>query len=190
LPLITCVGGVASALGLLGLVALDVRWWLVVPSAAALIGAYTAMALGIWHKTGFVFLGLGCFIWGVMALVIWRLASRSGRSGCHLGPALFLIVWLAIELLAYYTISPFPAVRRVMGIVVVLTILTGQLAAQTITSRSRRRLLCFVVPIGVGLGFGYAALDWWEARVRQLAAMEAAERIHRYDPQHRAILFT
>jgi hypothetical protein len=190
IPLTTCVGGVASALGLLALVALEVRCWLVLPSVAVVIGAYVGMALGIWHKPEPVFLGLGCFVWSVMALVIWRLIRRSNQTDWLLGPAFFLVVWLAIELVAYYTISPFPAVRRVMGIVVVLTILTGRLTAGTIMARSRRWLIWLVVAIGVALGSGFAALDWWEARVRQLAAIEAGERIHRYDPEHRPIWFT
>jgi hypothetical protein len=133
---------------------------------------------------------MGSFVWSVMAAVTWRLLRPLSNSGRRLGGEYFLLAWLVIELLAYYTISPFPAVRRVMGIVVVLTLLSGRLTAQSIMAPLRRWLVWLVVIIGVVLGCGYAGLDWWEARVRQLAVMEAAELIHRYDPEHKTVWFT
>src|SRR5262249_42590502 len=94
-------------------------------------------------------------------------------------PAFFLAGWLAIEILSYFSLSPFPAARRTMAIVVIMTLLAGRLAARY--ASSRRGLVTLAAAISVVVGSAFAALDWWEAKVRQQAAYEALAKIRSYD---------
>jgi hypothetical protein len=87
---------------------------------------------------------------------------------------LFLALWLLLEVAAYFPLTPFPAVRRVLGPLVVLTLLAGRLAARTCRTPGRRRLLWATAAAGAALGLGFFGLDWWEARVQQVAAERAA----------------
>jgi hypothetical protein len=85
----------------------------------------------------------------------------------------FLLLWLGVEVAAYFPLTPFGAVRRVLGIVIVATLLTGRVLARTFLSADDRRNVHVILAGGVLLGFAYAALDYWGAKVQQLAADEA-----------------
>jgi hypothetical protein len=95
--------------------------------------------------------------------------ARPGRS-----ETLFLLLWLGLEVLGYFALSPFPAVRRVLGIVVVLTLLAGRLAARTCATPSRRRAVWAIAAGGALLGLAFQGLDWREAQARQAGAEAAA----------------
>jgi hypothetical protein len=86
----------------------------------------------------------------------------------------FLICWLMLEVVGYLFLTPFPAVRRVLGVAVVLTVIVARLAARTCRTPERRRVLHALGAGGVLLGLAYYGLDWQGARVQQLAAESAA----------------
>src|SRR5262249_37123165 len=64
---------------------------------------------------------------GIIARCLLRPGGREDR-----GETVFLLGWLALEVAAYFPLTPFPAVRRVLGIVVVLTLLVGRYAARNL----------------------------------------------------------
>src|SRR5262249_35282953 len=145
LPLPSILGGVASGVGLLALVALGARRRLVVSGAAAVVLALIVLAcVGAtwtveldWPTSlgGSALLysqpiTLARVIWGLVGILpivacgrlAWRCWDRTvdGR---------FLTLWLGLEVAGYFMLSPFPAVRRVLGIVVVSTLLLARVSS-------------------------------------------------------------
>ncbi len=99
--------------------------------------------------------------------------------------AWFLVLWFALELAGYVAISPFPAVRRIMGTTIAATSLIGCLAHQSRLEGWRRIVLHGLVVVTVLLGFGFFTVDYLEARAEKQAAHAAAELIQREHPQAR-----
>jgi hypothetical protein len=120
----------------------------------------------------------------VVGLVVRRLLrSERARAGAWSGdhaPArytLFLVLWLGLEVLGYVALTPFTAVRRVLGVGLVLALLVGRLGARRARLLRRRGLVQGLAACGVALGLGYWALDWRGAWVQQHAAETAAQYV-------------
>jgi hypothetical protein len=195
LPLLSCIGGVAPGVFLLALTALGAKRWLVIFTTVGLVLAYGSIglgelptAIGDWPTS--VFAVIGGLTWTMIAAIAVRLMKDEGgrmkderdvASGMiQRWPSFFLVAWLAIEIGSYFVLSPFPAVRRTMAIVVIMTLLAGRLVARQ--ASARRGLVVLAATVSVVMGSAFATLDWWEARVRQQAAYEAAATIRSYDP--------
>ena len=187
------LGGLAPFLFVLGLAALGARRrWLIAATAAvaagfALIVLYDAHFSGEVRPSPRLFGDIVTPQWSfpasevvfeafavggaaVVVLAVRRLwADRTGRR-----ETLFLALWLALEALAYYPLTPFPATRRVLGALVVLTLLIGRLAARTWAAPQRRRAVWVWVGCGVALGLAFFALDAWEAYAEQWGTEQAA----------------
>jgi hypothetical protein len=199
LPLLGILGTGAPVLTLLGLAALRARPWVLVLGGAVALLAYAATAClgGMLHVEEIrlfpvhklpaklpleiiTFGLLGALGVGVLAAVGLRLglppAARFARAwrGRMYRDRWFLVLWLGLELAGYFTLTPFPAVRRVLGIVVVATLLAGRLASRTCRSRARARLVYGLAAFSAVLGLGFAALDWWEGRAEKTLAESAA----------------
>jgi hypothetical protein len=119
-------------------------------------------------------------------VVVWRLApsvAALARWGGSLSPprptrvTAFLLGWLAVELVGYMALTPFPAVRRVLGIVVVLALLAGRLAALTCRSPGARRIVIGIAAYSAVLGLLVQGVDLLEARAEEGAVEEAARQI-------------
>jgi hypothetical protein len=205
LPLVGILGGIGAPAALLGLAALRVRGWVLGVGGSVVLLAFALVALAGVQFTAsgdvsgtpitpngkpvefplelVVFLLLGLAVGGIAIAVAWRLGwvadwsvpPRSLRWRCR--TRCFLLSWLALEVAAYFLLTPFPAVRRVLGIVVLGTLLAGYLAARTCRSPARRGLVAGVAAFGVVLGLGFAALDLREAWSQQAAAEGAAALI-------------
>jgi hypothetical protein len=202
-PLLGILGTVAPPLALLGLAALRTPRWAVGLAGGLTLGGYAAVAVfGIgWHLEWqqsalprlfppgaasdltldiLIFGEMGLLAVGVVAIAVvalcrlpsfhlpWTLLWRRYRA------RLFLLLWLGLELAGYFAMTPFPAVRRVMGVLIVATLLVGMLAARSCRSREGRRLVVAVVGFSAALGLGFAALDWWEAWTEKAMAEAAA----------------
>jgi len=130
-------------------------------------------------------LGLG--FWGSVVTIAWqrcgswREASRRLAARCGRAETRFLVLWLGIEVLGYFALSPYPAVRRVLGIVVAATALIGHAASVTCRGRARRLLLRGVVMGGIVLGLAYYVVDLVEATTEKAAAEEAARYVRSRD---------
>jgi hypothetical protein len=89
----------------------------------------------------------------------------------------FLVLWLGLEVAGYFALTPFPAVRRVMGIIVVATLLTGRLASRTCPTPAGRALLRGVAGAGIALGLVFLGVDILDAYAEKHAAEEAVRLI-------------
>lgn len=187
------LGGSIPILALMALTVLRVRRWLLVSAALFVFLPYLLLicadGVGLGAKASNVAAALfavsgGGVLLGVGA-VAWRLRREEGqmKSGVLAKTTdEFLILWLALEIVGYVAISPFPAVRRVMGVTVVATLLLGRLAERTQLEPWRQRLLRGLVAVTALLGFGFVAVDYLEAWAEQQAAYEAARLIREEHP--------
>jgi hypothetical protein len=89
-------------------------------------------------------------------------------------PAVFLSTWLALEVAGYVALTPFPAVRRLMGVVVVGTLILGCLAARTGRRHFGQAVVWGIVGYGSILGYAFTLLDWRDAQTEQEAVERAA----------------
>jgi F0F1-type ATP synthase membrane subunit c/vacuolar-type H+-ATPase subunit K len=104
--------------------------------------------------------------------------------------AWFLIGWLAIELGAYFILSPFAAARRMMGIVLTGTLLTGRLLSLTSQSAERRQLVNLAAGFGMALGGLVAWTDYRDAVVERKAVADSIEWIARQPDRRGRVWFT
>jgi hypothetical protein len=199
IPLFDDLGGILPAVVFLALAALGVRrrWLLAAGGMGVLCFTLVAVIGGPFSgitlpaeisirppndyqiaHTLFFLLGLESAV--VIGRVLLRSFADLGRSdgGSAAEQArrdlIFLTLWLALELVGYFALTPFAAVRRVLGLTVVLTLLVGRFAARALAENRRGRVLGATLGVGVGLGLAFFALDLREALVQREAAEGAA----------------
>ncbi len=139
LPLISQAAGLAPAVALLGMAALGwkrrARWLFVmvpiglvvlalVPSQTGLVSNAEGKAL--LTVSNLVYGALALLVWPPLIATVWRTARR--RSEGDRASGWFLLLWLVLELVGYYALTPFPAARRLIGPLLVMTLLAGRLA--------------------------------------------------------------
>jgi hypothetical protein len=200
--LLSILGSVGAAGLLLGLAALGVGRKTLLAAAGALGLGYLVIAVFDFQFRGMlsarvfgakaelslygqhaevVFYGValvGLLVLGAVIGKLWTLAGDA-EQGVHFPrrDTLFLVLWLGLEGAFYFPMTDFPAVRRVLGIGVVLMLLLGRLAAATCRSRERRQVLAAVWAVGIALGLGHFALDCREAWVIKRATETARDWI-------------
>jgi hypothetical protein len=110
------------------------------------------------------------------AVILVLVARRLLRSDRGIGErrALFLVLWLGLEVLGYIALTPFPATRRVLGVGLVAALLVGRLAARRARLLWRRGVVQALTTGSVLLAMGYWALDWHGAWVQKRLAEDAA----------------
>lgn len=196
-PLVTIMGAVAPAFTLLALVALGARRKTIIAAALIITLGYLVIALAperlqvltrdqrtnreqiaLAHAI-FAIYGIAFFA-GLFA-VIGRVTTVSAdlrgalRQWTQYKVEWFLAGWLAIEVVAYFVLSPIPAVRRVLALLVVSALLIGRLLSRAAGERKLSfRGLAFA---GAVLGLLFYAVDFREAYVEKAAAQKTAERI-------------
>jgi hypothetical protein len=200
-PLVGLLGGVGPALLLLNLTALRLPRWVVAMTAAvtllglglvALVPTPQAILLHDSHSGkpllslhGLVFGTLGLAVCASTAAVLWRLcrlwlpdAWRAAHWGRWRVEG-FLAAWLGLELAGYFALSPYPAVRRVMGLTVAAALLAGRLAARTCRREPRRRLVWATALASALLGLGYFMVDFCHYRAEERIAGRVARHLAR-----------
>jgi hypothetical protein len=204
LALLSLLGGVASLVAMLGMAALGVRRWIVELTGAAVVTICLLLAcVGVsytmeatpspWlppvigrHEEHF---SLGFVLFSLLGLMG---AAVTGRLVAASRPLTrdnwFLVVWLGVELAGYFVLSPFPAVRRVLGLVVVLTLLAGRRAVRSGMAGDRAALIRGVVACNILLGLFYWGVDMLDARAEKLAVAETAQEIRNRD-EHGAVWY-
>jgi dolichyl-phosphate-mannose-protein mannosyltransferase len=188
------LGGTAPFLFVLGLAALGVRRRWLAAAVAVVLAGFALVALLDAHFWGDVrpsprlfgdvnapkwdfpgsevvfeaFAAGGAVVTAVGVRRLWAGGPEDRRD------TLFLALWLALEAVAYYPLTPFPATRRILGPLVVLTLLLGRLAARAWPSPRQRRAAWLWAACTAALGLGYFALDAWEAYAEERGAEQAA----------------
>jgi hypothetical protein len=202
LPLLALLGGVASPLALLMGIALNRSPWAQIGTVVVIaVGFSLVVCLGAtvqvrvtdilfpipndwwmfnWSLEDGIFTVLGLLV----AVPILGVAGRLLRQAGNWSQSpydWFLVLWLALEVAGYFVLTPFAAVRRIMGVVVVATLLAGRLAAATGLSPERWSQVRWAVIGTVFLGLVYYGVDLRDAWAAKEAAEDAAASIRSQD---------
>jgi hypothetical protein len=195
LALCPLLGAAFPTLAPLALLALRAPRWLVLASAILAAAPFVALvcpvspvaAAGATLASKLLLSSAGAAVLLAVAGAVWRirydLPAESPSVADSGLTARFLVLWLAIEVAGYFAISPFPAVRRIMGIVVAATVVVGFLAGRLPPDRWRQNLTNALAAATALLGLGFFGVDCCEARAQQVAAEAAAGHIRQEDAQ-------
>lgn len=93
----------------------------------------------------------------------------------------FLASWFLLELVGYFVLSPFPGVRRILGIVTVGSLLAARLASRTCGSPHGRTMLLAITAANVLSGLLIYSVDLVEALALKHAAEESAAWVRTRD---------
>lgn len=118
--------------------------------------------------------GLGLLVWSaVLAALI--IAASHARQTRHVDRALvFLGVWVLIELMGYFLLSPFPAARRLITLLVAVSLLT--VAAEGHRLEPGKVRLASAIQVVVALVF--VVVDFADAtRIRQAAEQVMTDQL-------------
>ncbi len=183
--LISILGGVAPGILVLGLVALRKPRWAAVAAVCTILGI-VGIARGLGPQA--VFLPLGVLVLlnlgNAASALLRRVRSDPeidrpeppmGRGGFD-GDDAFVVLWLLLEVVGFFVLSPYSAVRRVLGIVVVATLLVARLASRSGGAFPIRPAARWATAWGMALGLLYFGVDFGEAVVESRAAGDAARR--------------
>jgi hypothetical protein len=202
LPLLALLGGVASPLALFALIALGRRFGVLTLAGLVMIAGYALVVcvgatvqlkvtdvlfpipddwwIFSWSLEDVIFTVLGLLVAGPLLVVAARLLWRPGNWFSD-PDDWFVVLWLGLEVAGYFVLTPFAAVRRIMGVVVVGTLLAGRLASRTCCSPERRRQVRWVAFATIFLGLVFYGVDLRDACASREAAEDAAAFIRSQD---------
>lgn len=177
------VGMLAAPVAFLALTVLGAPSW--TRQVFLLLFATALVVVAMVHKQrsllegapdAIAYLILATATWSVIVRVLYVLVRRALRQVCARGCrpsslwSLGLACWVPGEVLASFVVSPFPAARRSMLVVIAFTFAVGWLMARRRggTGAFRR-----VVVASVVLGFCYQGVDLLEGRAVTRVATEA-----------------
>ncbi len=199
-PLVGLLGATASAGILLGLAARGTRREVVRRAALALLAGYLLVFLAArpampaggrpglpLHTVWFACNGL------LLIALTGAAAARLARDGAAGDGATdrdceanwFLLAWLLLELGGYFALSPYPAVRRVLGLVVVSALLLARQAARAAPGGTDRGPAWTAAVVSGLLGLVFFFADFEPYRVEEIAARRAVRLAHERDPRAR-----
>jgi hypothetical protein len=174
--LITLLGGLAPGIALAALAGW--RWCLIASSASLLV---VHLCLGLFapdYTPLYLVVGWTTVVMLAAAFTA-RLISYARRRRVSRGTML-VVVWVAAEVAGYFALTPFPASRRIIGLTLALTVLTGRILATT--SRHRQASVWLAIIPGIALGLNFAAVDIADSQIEPDAVKEAAREIRAVDP--------
>jgi 4-amino-4-deoxy-L-arabinose transferase-like glycosyltransferase len=172
-PLIGLLGSVAAPVVVLRLAMRGYSWKSLMLSAGILGAGLAAIAVWprfegtLWTPTAVVF---GLFGVAVAAAILASLRDLA-RSAITQFESRFLMGWLIIEVVGYFALTPWPAVRRVIGVVAVSTLVVAGSAPTSIDMRK----VWFAVFCNFGLALLYQGIEIENGQVERdaVAALEA-----------------
>jgi hypothetical protein len=191
------LGAASPVVGLLALVALRFRARWAIGVGTALTVAFAAIAvlpapklpsIGRTYPASYPgepeqlilsLVGLFVFVTAGCALATWSLRSLGHTEGSesveHDARRLdaVLLIWLALEVAGLFVLTPYPAIRRIIGVHVVLTIAILRAIRREGGSRSQSRDIRSVAAWGAALGILFAVSDISDARARHTAVNQA-----------------
>lgn len=186
--IISLLGGVGAPLGLLAMLACGVRHrWIVLSALAIVAGLILVGYPPRWldeRITRLIAFGVPGLI--TAAMLVGTSLTAFGRSEPG-RQQFFLALWWLVELGVALVISPWSASRRVIGLVVVGTLLAGHRIG--VVDAIRRRSVRFVAAFGIGLGLFYHSIDTLDAWAEYQIVAETRDWISGVDPYGDPIYF-
>jgi hypothetical protein len=201
LPLVTLLGGVGSATTMVGLASLGApRSAVAVVAALWLAGllcfaAWPGAPVLFYSESPFlrrpfgpahaVFVVLGAtallvWLWSCLGLLSSHRAGPTGREARARRDDWLVVGWLAIEATGAILLSPYAAVRRLLGPVVAATVVVAR-AARVQRRAPRRRLVVAAAICSAAVGCGVYTTDLLEAGAVAQAVKRASARIGELD---------
>lgn len=173
---VALLGGLGSILMLVGMTALGVsRRCVFTALGAILLGFTLIVVVPDSHSTllqdgsaklltvsNVVFVPMGLAFVAALVMTVRRLQSTTADTDQRQTDR-FLIGWLALEMLCYLGISPFPAVRRLFGMLLVTTLLIGRLASRTCLTLETKQRVAWLTGFGVLLSLAFYAVELRDA---------------------------
>lgn len=203
-PLFGLLGLLAPGLVMLAWLALGLarRWLLVLGIGFLAFGAVGLMALPVEYQIytrspapaeypRLTFTSILCTVWStslVFALVgiLARLHVRGwsgGRPRLRFDPvAVVLTVWLLLEVLGFFMLTPFAASRRVMGLIVVFSLLIARLLSTTVRTEESLRTMRTLTVAGLVWSSLFAVTDIVDARIEKVVPERVARSVRAVDP--------
>jgi hypothetical protein len=182
LPGLELLGAGLSSLALLALAAIGVRAAAVLGLALVVLAGHAALLW--WPVEHELYLAQALVVVSsIVAVAVVRMRHGDALAGGRLARRrsdLFLLAWLALEVVSYFQISYFAAARRVLPFCVPATLLIGRAAA---LAPARRRIPVWpLVALQAALGLVTWGADTLEARAQRDTAREAHAMIRAEDP--------
>lgn len=135
-----------------------------------------------WNNAFFGGMGLALFGLVVIASCqLWRSPAEHSNNSedSHRGD-LFLVLWLGLEIAGYFGLSPYPAVRRILGVILVMVLLLGRLAARR--GVDIRPASWAAAGVSAMLGLLYFGVDYHHFEVERRVTEQLAERLQQETP--------
>ena len=162
-------GCLGAGVGLIAAGALPIpRRWLRIGAGLWLVGfVFVSLAPHRWSAPIVrahwqVFGGLFLAAIGGCAFVL-LVRIRNGLAIRTHANSLFLVGWFALELAGYFALTPFPAARRVIGLVVVGGILAARAASRIGRRFPGRRAAGWAIALAIAAGVIVTAIDTLDA---------------------------
>lgn len=201
-PLGTIMGAVAPFFTLIALLALGVRKKTISIAAALVVVGYLLLAfaparfqtlsrdpqtsearLTLAH---IIFSAYGIAFFASLLAVVGKLTRPTKRPATYSASwsehktEWFLFGWWLLEIVAYFGLSPIPAVRRVLALLVVSTLLIGRLVSRAVSPGSI--LLRQLAYGSMLLGLLFYAVDFRDAYVEKAAVEKSSQEIAAFGP--------
>ncbi len=189
LCLLSSLGGTLLFPGLLAGVGLGAKRFQVAVAALVASAAFGAIAVlprpplfageGFFGRLAagnpelFVFVPLGLLVAIGVASVAMRLLRGSAARDPR--PDRVLVVWLLLEIGGFFVISPYPAVRRVIGLGVAAAVLASRAASLREDAREVSTGVRIATAFGLALGLLYFGSDLADALARRGLVERAAQ---------------
>ena len=204
LSLLSLLGGIALYPALLALVGLGVRCLVV--SGAALVAAlaFVSVAAFPWSPafdaSSFFtrlatdnpeilqFAPLGLWVAGCILFAAARLLRMPDVTDPRADRV--LAAWLSLEIVSFFVISPYPAVRRMIGLAIAATLLAARAASRRQNERDARAGVWVATVFGLALGALYFTSNLADARARRALVDRVAQRLSQLGaPSERASIW-
>jgi hypothetical protein len=196
-PLFVLLGGTNSGLLLLALAAWRRLWLIAVAAFGIAVICFVTPSFQMAWTIDWPFFGSGSSgevtwcadelifaVLGVLLVSGLSVAACRLLLVCHVDRQLswFLVAWLALEFIGYFVLTPFAAVRRIMGIVVVSTLLVGRFVSSNFHT-GNRWAIWLATGAGGFLGLFFFAVDYMDAEAWKAAAQGSVGFVKRRDAQ-------
>jgi Dolichyl-phosphate-mannose-protein mannosyltransferase len=195
---VSLLGGLGSILMLIGMTALGAFRRSVLLGLAGIITGFTLIVIvpdslttliryddtRLLTVSNVVFVPMGLAFAAVLYMTVRRLPLLASDADERRTDRV-LIGWLILEMMCYLGISPFPAVRRLFGILIVSTLLIGRLASRTCQRSEPGRRIALLTVVGALAGLAFYGVELRDALAERESFRGAVQFVRDREPDAR-----